>query len=164
MIGIKIIVALVLGFLILPGNPVVKQFTKKTIQNKSSVIKVEKSSPSPTPIIIKIQKNTTPTEAVKENQSSVDSTWIYPNSKQTENSGNTFSLQSYDDPGKITDWYKQKIESMGMSAKSFVQTKANDNVLNKLAAASGNKKIDVEIEQKAGEQVVKIKVSLVNSD
>lgn len=159
---IKILLILVLVFLIFSRNSVSKQLTKKNSQGKPTVIKVETKTPTPTPTVIKIQNNVTPTEAVKQNQPVTDSTWIYPNSKQIENTGNALSLESSDDPGKITDWYKQKIESMRMNAKSFVQTKTNENVLNKLAAANGKEKIDIEIEQKAGEQIVKIKVLLNN--
>lgn len=158
----KILLILVLIFLIFSRNSITKQLIKKTSQGKPTTIKVETKTPTPILTVTGIQNNTTPTEEVKQTQPTTDNAWVYPNSKQIGSLDNTLLLESNDDPGKITDWYKQKIESMGMSAKSFVQTKTNDNVLNKLVAANGKEKIDIEINKKAGEQVVRIKVLVVN--
>jgi len=67
--------------------------------------------------------------------------WVYPNS--TRQDANRW--KSGDDPGVITNWYKNKIEALGMNTKSFVQTNTNGQVLNKLVAANDNIKVSVEI-------------------
>ncbi|OGG03275.1 hypothetical protein A2W14_00345 [Candidatus Gottesmanbacteria bacterium RBG_16_37_8] len=108
--------------------------------------------PSPTIFL----PNDTPTPVVQ-NESN-NNTLIYPNSTVISETGNLIVLQNNDDPQTITDWYKQKIESLNLNAKSYVVTNANGNVLNKLVGASGNMEVRVEIIKKASESIVEIKV------
>lgn len=84
----------------------------------------------------------------------------YPNSSVISSSESSLFLRSSDDTDKITDWYKEKIESEGMSAKSFVKTKTNDNVLNKLVGASSSKEVRVEIRKDSGETSTEISISV----
>ena len=84
--------------------------------------------------------------------------WIYPNSTQLEAN----KWRSSDDPQVITNWYKSKIEALGMNAKSFVQTNTNGQVLNKLVAANGNSKISVEISKSSADSQTSILVVLDN--
>lgn len=100
---------------------------------------------TPTPPPINIQNNT--------------SSFIYPNSNQIGQDGNAITLESNDSANIITDWYKEKIKSIGMKATSFVQTSTNGNILNKLVGAKSNEKVEVEIKKKANESMVKIKIS-----
>ena len=60
------------------------------------------------------------------------------------------------------DWYKEKIKALGMNTTSFVQTKTNGDVLNKLVGSRGQQKVEVEIIKNNREQEVKIKLN-VNS-
>jgi len=76
-----------------------------------------------------------------------------------ESSSASSVFESNDDPDLITNWYKEKIKSLGMNSKSFVQTKTNGNVLNKLVGARGDKEIRVGIVKKNDESVTKITVS-----
>lgn len=85
----------------------------------------------------------------------------YPNSSPVGNLENGIKLESSDNPNAITDWYQEKIRSLEFKSKSFVQTKTNGNVLNKLVAASGNKEVRVEIEKSADSSKVSITVSLL---
>lgn len=95
------------------------------------------ASHSPT-IIVK--PTSIPTNPPTINQNS-DESFVYPGSRSM--GGNSYT--SSDDPDKITNWYKEKINSQGYSSKSFVTTKTNEKVLNKLSAAKNNKNILIEI-------------------
>lgn len=84
--------------------------------------------------------------------------WGYPNSTQLA----AGKWQSSADPQVITNWYKSKIETLGTSAKSFVQTNTNGNVLNKLVAANGSSKVSVEISKSSSDSQTSILVVLDN--
>lgn len=90
--------------------------------------------------------------------------FLYPNSKLTKKEGNTLTLESSDSPQRITDWYKEKIKSLGMSAKSFVQTSTNGNVLNKLAGSDGTVEVNAEIKKQNNESQATITVSVQLED
>jgi hypothetical protein len=92
----------------------------------------------------------------------VDS-YRYPNSAIIDSDSNSLTLHSKDSVDVITNWYKEIIENEGMSVSSFINTSANDKVLNKLVAADGNEEISVEIYKEPGSSVVKISVT-VESD
>ncbi|MBI2022736.1 hypothetical protein HYS97_02725 [Candidatus Daviesbacteria bacterium] len=81
--------------------------------------------------------------------------FVYPNSTSL-GSG---VYESNDSPNIITDWYKEKIKSLGMSTTSFVQTSANDNVLNKLVGSDGKGEIRVEISRPADNSKTTIKLN-----
>src|SRR3989344_3546746 len=80
----------------------------------------------------------------------------YPGSKVTNLTENSVALESNENVDVITNWYKEKISVSGMNIKTFVVTKANDNILNKLVGANAEGEISVEIEQKKGESNVTI--------
>jgi hypothetical protein len=81
------------------------------------------------------------------------SNFIYPGSSVQNRSDS-------DDTDAITEWYKNKIKSLGVNVKSFVTTKANDKVLNKLVGANSELEISVEISKDQGVSVARITVSL----
>ena len=118
-------------------------------------------TPSPTPEESSTPHNsvsitiTTPKPAPT-SQSTQDIGLQYPGSNKT--SSNTYT--SSDDPQKITDWYKDKIKSLGANSKSFVQTNTNGNVLNKLVGAKSGLTISVEIKKAAGDGQTVITVTL----
>lgn len=89
--------------------------------------------------------------------------FIYPGSKVIIRNSTRLMLESYENSDNITEWYKNKIENMGMNVKSFVTTRANDKVLNKLSGADGRKEINVEISKDQDSPLVKISVSFENS-
>lgn len=108
---------------------------------QKEILSTPTASPSPT---------ATPTPPQKQSGD-----FIYPNSKNTGGE----NYESTDDPDVITNWYKEKIKGMGMNIKTFVTTKTNGNVLNKLAGATSERNFQVEIGRKEGEAVTKIKIS-----
>ncbi len=84
----------------------------------------------------------------------------YPNSTVISSLNNSLLLTSSDDADKITNWYKEKINSQGMNVKTFVTTKTNDNVLNKLVGADPDMEVRVEITKDSGSSSVNISISL----
>ncbi len=86
--------------------------------------------------------------------------YLYSESKVKILSQSSVTLESSANVDVITDWYKNKIKSEGMTVTSFVVTKTNDNVLNKLVGAKDGEEIRVEIEKKTAEVNTTIQVSL----
>src|SRR3989344_2539018 len=125
-------------------------------QTQKKNIMVPTPTPTPIPIPPSIPSTSTPTPFFQINMSS----FIYPGSTILNQSEDKMILQSTDDPQAITDWYKEKITSMGMNAKSFVQTNTNGNVLNKLAGAKSGFKISVEVSKKDNQEKTEISVNL----
>ena len=145
---------------VIDGQVLSNQSQLPTETNESSNIQVipEPSlTTSPTTI-------PTPTPAIAEqNLSNSDSTisqFKYPGTKELSKTDNTLILESSDNPETITNWYKEKIRSENMNTKSFVTTKANDKVLNKLSAVGNGKNISIEISKEADQQVVRIEVNI----
>ncbi len=103
----------------------------------------------PTPIPISPSPTSTPT---------ILNSIIYPGAKTI--SPNHY--QSYDDPQVITAWYKSRIQLLGYTTRSFVTTKTNAHILNKLSASKTGKSILVEISQPNPNAQVKIVVTLDN--
>jgi flagellar capping protein FliD len=108
---------------------------------------------SPTPTPIASTSSPTPSAAIKPTASAspspkpeVTNDWVYPGSLT-------------DSTDTITDWYKNKIESMGYNVKSFVKTSANDVVKNVLSAAKLGEEIKVQITKNPGDSVAKIEVT-----
>lgn len=120
---------------------------------------VKVSSETPTPTSPPPDPTSTPTPSTAPQPPASSGEFVYPNSKDN-GSGN---YESADDPDAITNWYKEKIKSMGMNVKTFVTTKTNGNVLNKLSGANSEINISVEIEKKENENITKIKISLESS-
>lgn len=107
-----------------------------------------------------------PTPTTKTGESSDTSDWHYPGARVVSSSSNTLVLESSDDLDGITYWYKSRIKSLGMNVTSFVTTKTNDNVLNKLAgadaSADASKEINVTVERKPGDSNTRISITIEN--
>src|SRR5258708_26197410 len=88
-------------------------------------------------------------------QNTNSSSWQYPSSKAT--SSNTF--ETTDDAQIVTNWYKNKIQSMGMHTTSFVQVNTNDNVNNKLAGSDNRQEVDISITKSSGDSTVHISIA-----
>lgn len=141
----------------LSGAKVLKDSKKETASIKTTTAK---ATPSAFLSVTSIPSfPPSPTQIKKQIEKRVFSDLKYPNSESTVSNIDSAFYESTDDPDTITNWYKGKIRSFGMNTKSFVQTKTNGNVLNKLAAANGNREINIEITKKNGEPKVKIKVT-----
>jgi len=117
--------------------------------NNSSTIIPPTSTPTLSP---------TPTNTPRNKSESVLD-FRYPNSIIISQNAKESIFESTDHPKKITDWYKNKIKAMNMSVTSFVQTSTNDNVLNKLVGADGNREVRVEINKNNNSQAVNISVN-----
>jgi hypothetical protein len=87
----------------------------------------------------------------------------YPNSQIVSSSSNSLSLESSDNSDSITKWYKDKINSQGMNVKTYVATKANDKILNKLVGADGYKEISIEISKEDSQSMVNISITIISS-
>lgn len=122
-----------------------------------SLIQIPTSTPTPT-ITSHPVATTTPTNSPTSDFSL--EMFRYPNAKTITSSNNQLQLQSSDSPQAITNWYKDKLNSLGYSTTSFVTTNTNDNVENKLAAAGRGKNVQVEIKKSAGDSLVTIKVEV----
>ncbi|KKU92476.1 MAG: hypothetical protein UY21_C0001G0099 [Microgenomates group bacterium GW2011_GWA1_48_10] len=83
----------------------------------------------------------------------------YPGSTVVNSSPTSLSLESSDNPDSITNWYKDKLKSLGYNANSFVTTKSNDKIVNKLVSADGNTEIRVEITRNPGDSITKTTVT-----
>jgi len=116
-------------------------------------------TPTPTPQKDANLPTITPTPTLQPPEKDANLLWQYPNSSIITKSETALILESNGDVDAITDWYKEKIKAMGMNAKSFVVTKTNGNVLNKLVGDNGNIEIRVEISKSAGESTVRIVVT-----
>lgn len=161
MTSIKVLVILLIVFYI--AVLVQKNYSKSSQKFKESVIiptvsPVLTSSPTLIPTVIPtVLPTSIPTPPpVKTNINS----FIYPNSVKISIDASSVILQSSDNPQIITNWYKEKITSMGMNAKSFVQTNTNGNVLNKLVAANSDLKVSVTISRKNNQSSAEITVSI----
>ena len=121
------------------------------VKDEEEIIKV-----SLTPIPTKIP-TLKPTVSV--NSSFNISDFIYPNSQAIDQKDGEVKLKSGDGSDKITNWYKEKIKSLGMSVNTFVVTKANDKVLNKLVGAGSNREVRITIEKGEGASEVIITIS-----
>lgn len=76
---------------------------------------------------------------------------IYANSRIISQSDGSVAFESDDSPDVITTFYKSLIEQSGSKVTSFVTTKTNGNVLNKLAGVVDNQSIEIEIKREKTE-------------
>ena len=86
---------------------------------------------------------------------------VYPNSEVVNKDSNTLNLRSFDDAKVITDWYKNVIKGKGFNMTTYVSTKANEKILNKLVGTGAKEKISVEI-KRDDTQYIEINVSTSN--
>lgn len=108
-------------------------------------------TPALTPVPVPVTVTVTPLPP------SPDS-WIYPNSSLVS----TGVYTTPDSPAVVTDWYKNKIKTLNLNIRTFVQTSANDQILNKLSAAGAGQKISIEISKESGSALTNIKIALDN--
>jgi len=120
------------------------------------------NNPSSTPIpTITIKPTVTPTIPVAVASNSL-TVYKYPNSTVVSIDNNSMVLRSDDDTGLITQWYKDKIVEKKMSVKTFISTKANDKILNKLNGVSGDEEVEIEISKSDQQSNVEILVKLTS--
>lgn len=131
-------------------------------ENNESETPTETQNPTATPTVTNSPTATstvTPTNVPTQTTKSSDiSNFIYPGSNSQNQSGDVLTLKSSENPKSVTDWYKDKIKSLGMNVTSFVTTSTNDNINNKLVGAKVGMKVEIEITKKANESQTTIKV------
>lgn len=138
------------------------QETSRGVLSQETIAEVDdKIATSPTQI--PPSSTSIPNSPTSKPNQQVDSSlhaFVYPGSTILASSSTSLSLESNESTEAVTDWYKNLIKSMGMTATSFVTTSTNGAVLNKLAAAKSDFEVLVEITKAANDQVVKIKATL----
>ena len=119
-------------------------------------------SPTPTATTLSVTQTTVqPKHTPLPTESSMSSGrgFLYPNAQVTENTGSRLKLTTTDSTEKVTEWYQGQINAEGMKTTSFVKTKTNGIVVNKLAGASSQSKVAVEITKSPNSILVNILVT-----
>ena len=138
-----------------------KGVSNQKVLSQTQETQEQETSPTDTPSPT-LPPTQTPTPKPGSPPSSSISAFVYPGASLKSQTLASLVLESNDNTDKITDWYKAKIEELGMNVKSFVTTRANDKILNKLSAADGAREINVEISKEQGTSLVVISVGLKN--
>lgn len=110
----------------------------------------------PTPTVIPTS-NPTPQDIPQPSYS--NSEYVFPGASVISDSGSELILQSNSGTDEITEWYRNKLKSLGLNVNTTVKTKANDKVLNKLAASGADTSVGVEISKEDGGTLVTIVVT-----
>jgi len=87
--------------------------------------------------------------------------YVYPGAAVISENDNTIEMQSSSDTDEITDWYSEKLMSLGMNVNTRVKTRANDKVLNKLVVSGTSGKVSVEVSKEDGSSQVRIIVLFI---
>ncbi len=116
------------------------------------------SEPTPSPTEFPLS-SPGPQSSAPTNQSIILS-YRYPGSTILTQNPSHLELKSSESPNKITEWYKSKIKSLGLTTHSMSSTSTNDNILNVMAAAGNNSQVKIEIKKQSEEQNTVIKVDL----
>jgi len=135
-----------------PLSPTVGTNSEATISGTPTL---EALTPTIKPTLKPTNETATPRPTNKPTESS-NNNWYYPGASVVSSSGNSATLSTGTDPDAVTDWYKNKIKERGMNTTSFVTTKTNNNVLNKLAGSGNGQNISVEIKRDAGSSITQI--------
>ncbi len=96
------------------------------------------------------------------NSTSELNAYMYVNSELISATDSELHLRSSVDTDMVTNWYKEKVRGDGMNIKTFVTTKANEKILNKLVGANADKEIRVEIKKEPGETFCYIDVYILS--
>lgn len=89
-------------------------------------------------------------------------TFIYPGATVNSQDQAQISLSSNDSANEIITWYKNKLLSLDMPAKSIASTNTNGNYETSMAGAKNNIKVEIEISKPADSSTASIKVHLTN--
>lgn len=147
-------IPIIIGVIILVGTSLLVN-TKLLKKESNKIVQITSTAPEVT-LTQAPKSSTKPTQDPKKVE---DTTNLkYPNSTVVSQNGSTTIYESSDNADAITDWYKKEIEDLNMNVKSFVTTKTNGKILNKLVGSDGKVEIDVEITKPSEEDTVKISV------
>jgi len=147
---------IILGFAIaVKKNQSVSESAKEILSENPEVIEENKIDATPT-----FSESPTSFPNSPTFQKSGMESYKYPGAKVINFSDREILMQSFDDPDVITNWYRSIIQNQNLNVKTFVTTKTNDNVLNKLVGVSQEFEIEVVIEKKSGENIIRISIEL----
>ncbi|MCL5019189.1 MAG: hypothetical protein M1426_01760 [Patescibacteria group bacterium] len=149
---IPIIVILLVSLLVFINRSNFKRATAKnadSVNSSTTTISHNISLPQPTG---------TPSPSTRPLSQYNSEDFYYPNSQKI--AGDGLALISLDNPQVITNWYKNKINSLRFVTTSFIQTNTNGNVLNSLVGAKGEEEVRVEISKDSNKADVTIKILL----
>jgi len=149
LVAVAIIVIVVSFVWAKPGAPLDPE--EPTPSPTSTPASTPTQTPFETPEAAKTPQPTTTSN------SNNNSGWTYPGSTVLDNGG-ILVLSSTDGTDKITDWYRNKIESLGFNVKTSVKTSANDVINNVVKAAKNKESISVEITKNPGDVSARIEV------
>lgn len=109
-------------------------------------------TPNPTP-------TSTPNNQTNNSQSGTSvtlSNWYYPGAEIAENNAGYLLMTSGDNANKVTNWYRQKINTLNMGATSVITTKANEKILNVISASGADGDVKVEISAEGGGSQIEV--------
>ena len=160
---ILVVVVIVVGTRLDQDNNAVHKETQEVQGVESETMETPSVTSSPASTVTSIFPEPTVTTSTPKPEVTNNDEYIYPGSVIINSNYEMLKLKSSDNPDTITQWYKEKIKNAGMNVNSFVTTKTNGNVLNKLSAADEAIEIKVEIKKQASDSKVEISVNkLVN--
>jgi hypothetical protein len=133
------------------------QQTTNEVKGASSDKEAVIETPNPTVLSTPIS-TPVPTAGSTVAPTQLSSEYVYPGATVISESDNRIEMQSSAGTDEITNWYSDKLKSLGMNVNTRVRTRANDKVLNKLVAV-GTSKVAIEISQEDGSSLVTIIVS-----
>lgn len=84
--------------------------------------------------------------------------YVYPKALGLESTSNSLKFTTTDSAQAVTDWYKNKINSLEFNAKSSTQTNTNGATLNKITAAKPGENIEVTIKKDQSTSNVEVTV------
>ena len=94
-----------------------------------------------------------------ENQRKFDQSYYYPTAVIVTKNSDLLHLQSSDEPGVITNWFKSVIEAKNMNIKNFVSTNTNGNIKNNLTGVGKEERVEIEIIKNSSDDLTEIKVN-----
>lgn len=102
-----------------------------------------------------------PTSTATSVSTSNYSDWKYPNAK-VESEGKVLVMSSNDDADKITNWYKDKVMSLGYSTRNSIKTSSNGVVKNLLQVVNKERSVSIEISKPHSDATVTIEVEITS--
>src|SRR4030042_3716946 len=135
----------------------VNQIASQETPSVMSATDEPRNSPTEKPII---KSQTTPLATTTPDSQNNILEYRYNQAEIIEVLPNSLIIKSTDDTKTITNWYKEKIKSEGMNINTFVETNTNNNILNKLVGATGQKELRIEITKKGSDLSSQINISL----
>lgn len=136
---------------------ITQTYTEKGVSKSDTISVTEEPTSLPTPL-----PSVSPSPKSQTSQNQNMNEYLYPGSKIISSSSQNLVLTSGDAPEKITSWYKEVIQGKNLNINSFVNTQANDKILNELVGDNGQISIKVEVSKETVSAPVKIIVGVTS--